>query len=369
MKRFLYSLIIAALVAVSCFSLFACADGGAAAGKKGLKYNKYTDEDFYTVYAYTDDGVTEDLVIPSEIDGVAVGRISSGAFKNNSSLKSITVPASVTEIGTGAFAGIKNLQSITLPFVGANADSDVFFRESEDKENKAVNEARHFCYIFGTEEYEEGTAITAAYDDTNSATYYVPASLKEVKIKTTAQYGIPMYAFGGYANTLRVTLEGNIDAIGVRAFYNCTNLVSVNVPATVIKIYDGAFENCTNASLNVDMSQAVALVSLGEKAFYKTNIKTVTLPAAITEIGEMCFAQSAIKTVVLSQNLAKINHKAFYACAYLTTVDSSAVTAAEKVKLYNSVFEDCALLDKATVIDTNKFEEVGANVFVGTKNI
>ena len=50
--------------------------------------------------------------IPSEINGTPVTTIGNAAFRD-SSVTSVTIPASVTEIGANAFAGCTNLTSVT----------------------------------------------------------------------------------------------------------------------------------------------------------------------------------------------------------------------------------------------------------------
>lgn len=52
--------------------------------------------------------------IPSEINGTPVTTIGNAAFRD-SSVTSVTIPASVTEIGSNAFAHCTSLKSITLP--------------------------------------------------------------------------------------------------------------------------------------------------------------------------------------------------------------------------------------------------------------
>lgn len=59
------------------------------------------------------------VIVPSEVefDGrkYIVGEIDSYAFDGRVDLKSITIPASVTEIGANAFAGCSNLSEIHIP--------------------------------------------------------------------------------------------------------------------------------------------------------------------------------------------------------------------------------------------------------------
>jgi len=118
--------------------------------------------------------------------------ISGFAFSNCKSLTSITIPDGVTSIGKGAFSECRGLVSITLPFVGQNKDG---------------TGSTFFGYIFGA---------SSIYD----VEYYVPASLKTVRVTGGA-------------------------SIGSWAFYNCTGLTGVVIPDSVTSIDRGAFSGCT----------------------------------------------------------------------------------------------------------------------------
>ena len=64
-----------------------------------------------TLTSYT--GSATDVIVPSEIDGYAVTALGEGLFKD-SSVTSVTLPASVTSIGWFAFYGCAALQTVTL---------------------------------------------------------------------------------------------------------------------------------------------------------------------------------------------------------------------------------------------------------------
>ncbi len=61
------------------------------------------------------DGIPEELVIPADYFGVPVEIISPEAFKDCKTLKSVTLPDTVSGLGYDAFAGCENLESINLP--------------------------------------------------------------------------------------------------------------------------------------------------------------------------------------------------------------------------------------------------------------
>jgi len=372
MKRLVKLLTVCLLAVVMVCGLFGCAPDGTPSGEKGLKFEKRHNENFYTVSGYVDDGSTT-LSIPAEVEGVAVGRIGTNAFKNNGTLTSIVVPTSVTEIEAGAFTGIKALKEITLPFIGMNANSDAYYGEtagSEGEENeKATDIERHFAYIFGTDEYTYGSQITATYSAGGTASYYLPHGLSKVILNSDSAYSIPMYAFAGVTTVREIVLPATIDAIGEGAFSNCANLTKVNVPANVEKIYDSAFSGCArlvNGGIVFDdLTSTCALTTIGSKAFYATKLTEITLPASVTTIGEQCFATSSLRSIVLPANLTEIGFYAFYECKYLTLVDISAVTGTVVVK--NAAFMNCERLDATTLKASAKLDVTGsANVFEGT---
>ena len=81
--------------------------------KDGVNYGITTDGNLI-VLSLVDKTITN-LVIPSSIDNRNVARIGSEAFKNFSSLTSVTIPNSVTSIGDYAFYDCSSLTSITIP--------------------------------------------------------------------------------------------------------------------------------------------------------------------------------------------------------------------------------------------------------------
>lgn len=132
----------------------------------------YTENEDGTVTITSYTGQAEELVIPSEIDGKTVSAIGSGIFSplngGNSTVKKITVPASVktigeeafacataleevyiedgvTEIGDLAFSGCINLKKITIPKsvekIGKGAFDHTYHSDSD-----AIIDVTIYCY-------------------------------------------------------------------------------------------------------------------------------------------------------------------------------------------------------------------------------
>jgi len=88
--------------------------------------NRMIDWTFMAIYDYTYTSVNDEvtitsytgnnqvLYVPNEIDWMPVVAIGDNAFKNNQTLSTITIPASVQSIGNNAFENATNLEEIIL---------------------------------------------------------------------------------------------------------------------------------------------------------------------------------------------------------------------------------------------------------------
>ena len=348
MKRLIKILALCIILILSACSLFACGETTTSEGKTGLLYKKFGGDDFYTVYGYVDEGkgVTELDIGAAVPDDVVIGRIKANAFSGNDTLVSVIVPSTVETIDAAAFAGMRKLQSITLPFIGESATGDPSYGETPSDEDKAVNAARAFGYIFGTEQYNYGVAITQYYDGTNSNTYYLPITLKEVNVMPASDYSLPMYAFSGNTRLTKVTLGEKVVKIGDAAFKGCTVLDTITVPAAVTEIGNEAFSGCTGLK-NKDTATGKGfsfennstLQSIGDEAFKGVSITELKIPSSVTSIGEGAFRESKLTSVEIPASLTSISDYAFYSCKSLKTVK---VAAVNEIGVY--AFYDCDAL-------------------------
>lgn len=91
-------------------------------GTEGLMFSTYN-ANYASVTGYN--GNADNVVIPKTYRGIPVKEIEDHAFRYQTSLKSVTIPDSVTSIGDNAFKGCTGLTSITIPdsvtSVGDNA--------------------------------------------------------------------------------------------------------------------------------------------------------------------------------------------------------------------------------------------------------
>jgi hypothetical protein len=353
MKRFWKIAILSVLAVICALGLLACGDTGSSGGKTGLQYKKMAKDDtFYTVYAYyPEEGVDKLDLSTYNKDGVVIGRIMSGAFDGNESLKELVIPTTVEKIDEGAFKGMRKLESLTVPFIGLNAIADGSYNDQASTE-KAVDMERTFGHFFGTEEYNFSVSYTQKYNASGTSDRFVPMTLKTVKIVPANDYTVPMYAFSGNNIIEKVETDAKVKIVGENAFENCTRLNEVIV-AGVTKVYKNAFYGCT-ALKSIELT---AVTEIGDSAFQKSGIRVVTLLDGVS-YGENVYRESAVTTVNVS--VANVPNGTFKGCQNLTVVNVGV----------NTVFGNYSLADlgKACTIIKNSGVTVSYLSDLATEN-
>lgn len=171
--------------------------------------------------------------IPSEINGTPVTTIGNAAFRD-SSVTSVTIPASVTEIGNNAFADCTNLTSVNYEGDWSNL--------TIQSGNPAVQDAAN-APLFDFEFIPpDNTAVIV----TN---YKYNGAAADVTIPSRYQ-GKPVTMIGHAAffnsAVTSVTIPDSVTSIGDDAFVNCPQLTNISIPNSVTYIGFSAFAHCTS---------------------------------------------------------------------------------------------------------------------------
>jgi len=156
----------------------------------------------------------------------------------------------------------------------------------------------------------------------------------------------------------------NVKYIGKRAFYECSNLTTVNFPS-VKTIENRTFWGCKNlTTVNFPL-----VTTIGNNTFYKcSNLTSVKFPL-VTTIGNNAFSDCENLTSINFPSVTTIKEDAFYGCENLTTVNFPSITSIEE-----DAFSGCKNLVSATFgtgFKTKTEIQFGKKVFfnVKTENI
>lgn len=179
------------------------------------------------------DGNETDIIIPGEIKGQKVVSVNS-AFDNFYELKSVVVPEGVISI-EGAFYGCEGLERVQLPkslidmnwaFNCCYSIRELVIPETIKNLSWALQftKLKEITFPKGTKRIE---GVMAGSEDVEYA--YIPNTVTDIG-----------EAFADCEKLNRVELEEGITRIDDWAFYNCTSLMELYIPESVIEIGENA---------------------------------------------------------------------------------------------------------------------------------
>lgn len=350
----------------------------------GLTYSYQSSSQSYTVIGYigTDTEIYIPDIYDDGTNGIhAVTCIGSCAFQDCVNLTSVTIPYSVTSIENNAFSGCTgiteinynatNCENLSLSnyvfaysgqadagikvTIGANVKripAYLFYPDSSNapKITEVVFEEGSVCESIGDNAFEncdDLTSITIPDSVTSigSAAFYYCTGLTNVIIpdrvtsigggafSNTAWYnnqpdglvyvGKAAYAYKGkrtMPENTAIELEAGTKCIVDDAFSDCTGLVSIIVPDSVISVGNYAFAGCTGLT-SITIGNGV--IRIGEEAFCEcTSLTSVTIGDSVEDIGRSAFNGCAsLMSVIIPNSVMSIGEYAFSYSRSLTSIN------------------------------------------------
>ena len=239
----------------------------------------------------------EKIVIPDVVNGYTVKAISSNAFQNCSTLKSVTIPNTVTSIEDGAFAGCSGLTSVISKIENPFAINENVFPQEAYSASLYVPLGTKEKYLAttGWKKFKEIIEIATKNgvvftDEVNGVTM----SFKVTDVDNLkCQFGSgeesaisqSVTSFSVPSETKGLTVAGIAD----NAIANCASLLSVTFPETIETVGSNVLAGCTNlAAIKWNAGRAVpdALTS------------GVNNPNLLLYVKDKSYAPAAVKNVV-----------------------------------------------------------------------
>jgi hypothetical protein len=292
-----------------------------------------------------------------------VTSIGNSAFYNCRSLTGITIPEGVTSIGNSAFYGCTSLTGITIP-AGVTSIGQEAFRGCTGLIGITIPAG---VMSIGSGAFSNCTYLRDIIIDTDKVTtnqtYNWGTIFPADNLSVTFKKNIGNYAlyFSSYSNRLTgVTIEEGVTSIGSGAFQGCTSLTGITIPASVTSIGNDAFSgNYTSdytfamGLTSVTFTAGSQLETIGDRAFYLcTRLTDITIPASVTSIGNYAFSGTDVDvppytipmglttvTFASGSQLQTIGERAFYQCTGLTSINIPAsVTSIGAYAFYNTAW-------------------------------
>ena len=265
--------------------------------------------------------------------------IGSSLFSYCTGLQTATITGNITEIKEYMFNGCENLSSLTLPTTVTSIGKSAF------------SGCADLNYTFSSNITSYG----------NYALQGVP--LTTVTISPNVTYGEGVFA---QSNSIEhVIVENGVTSIPDSMFWDCTNLISVELPDTVTSIGEKAFYNSGLTSIVLPQN----LKTIGNYAFSGSKLATLTLNNKLESIGVEAFSNiRTLKTINFSDSVTYYGNRAF-ACTGVTSVSlkiddtvtengglfsgcselETAVITGNTTTLQYAFFEDCRNLESVTL--------------------
>lgn len=280
-------------------------------------------------------------------------------FRGCNILEEVNIPDSIEELGEYCFLECKKLATIKLSShlttIGDYALNGNYFTELEIPENvTTIGE-----YAFGRSYKLVTLTIPDSVTEIGQYAFHSSPELTYLKLSANIET-IPQYIINNCNKLETLIFPDKLKTIVAEAFYNHNNipaLKNIELPDTVETIGDKAFYNSSIVTINIKEGTSNFSIEntngtgIGYQCFFNSkNINTVVIPKAIKIIGEEAFYKTQLESVTLPDTITSIGIRAFSSCTNLKKVLISDVgTGTDDCKILGTAFGGCSKLETVTL--------------------
>lgn len=390
--------------------------------KDGIKYGVAEDGKVWII-GYEND-IAKSITIPYELDdGQTAYGIADNAFYNCSALESVAISEGIKRIGERAFDGCIKIKTVSIPSTVTvieenafrNMDSLETFNVAEGNSSYSsanialVNTKENRLIQYPLNRKETEYTVPSGVERITYEAFATQKYLQKVVLADSTKV-IESKAFSECSALVDIDLK-NVQELWDDCFEECTELTSVTIPNTIVKISENVFRVCEKLKSITVADGAESGIHSSDGVLYGYNTEYVyneetqsqdeittkcllTYPPAsemteyTIETGTETICSNAfwhfknLKKIVFNDELKRVSYSAFTGGEALEEVvfnDSleeiddyvfqsctnlKEITLGSNVKtIGDSIFSYCTSLKKVNIPD--KLQSMGQNVFIG----
>ena len=256
--------------------------------------------------------------------------------------------------------GIQRYATVALKDEQGNTLQTIIFRQLGTCTEIHVETKGELENVLADYDYAniESLKITGVLNDVDFLFIYrMMPNLKNLDIAEVNITALPTQAFCESTNVEELILPNTLITIGEKMFYR-SELKSVVISANVTTIENIAFWDCSKLT-TVTFEKGSQLKTIGHNAYYEcTSLTSIEIPASVETIGNTAFSDcSSLATVTFEKGsrLKTIGNNAYYRCTSLTSIEIPAsVETIEK-----KAFMHCSSLATVTFEKGSQLKIIG----------
>ena len=235
-----------------------------------------------------------------EIDGIIYTKDMHRLIVGSAGLKHVEVPEGVEKITDFAFYN-SEIESVKLPDSIKKIGDEAFSNCHNLKEVNLGNGVKQLGnYVFSWDENLTKIELPPSLQEVGAYSFY-KSNIESI----TLNEGLSNIIQGTFAGTYieKVYIPGSVKKIGDEAFSACHNLKEINLGNGVKQLGNYVFswnENLTKIELPPSLQE------VGGYAFYKSNIKSITLNEGLSNIVQGAFVGTHIEKLYIPGSVKHI---------------------------------------------------------------
>lgn len=344
----------------------------------------YSISDGTAIITLCDNSYTGVIEIPDEIDGYPVVKIKEKAFQHCDNITEIFVPGSVKTvgdsafyhcdnlkvvhfsegvetIGTSAFSACRSWESLHIPSTLKNIEKGNFYSGFNLDSITVSSDSEYFC----TDKY--GVLYTKDYSELLRCPAHCDFSDYIVDSRTKI---IGEDAFSYVNGIKKITAESGLEIIEKRAFFECCDIIELNIPDTVTEIGKSVFYG-TDIT-NVIIPPKVTVIEDGTYSYCK-KLKQVIIPDWVTACKDS-FVYANMDEFCIGKKLEQMGNLLYIETGRFTADDNNPYFSSDEYGvLYNK--DKTILLRFPVLSDITEYgipegvTTIAENAFSGTKKL